>query len=56
MPSVRVDRLPRRVRIATAQAGADLGRVAGKVLADDIQAESAQDRQRARDNLFTTLD
>ena len=39
-----VDRLPGRARIAAAQAGADLGRVAGKVLADDVQAELAQDR------------
>jgi hypothetical protein len=40
----RVDRLPGRAWIAAAQAGADLGRVAGKVLADDVQAELAQDR------------
>jgi hypothetical protein len=40
----RVDRLPGRARIAAAQAGADLGRIAGKVLADDVQAELAQDR------------
>ena len=39
-----VDHLPGRARIAAAQAGADLGRVAGKVLADDVQAELAQDR------------
>jgi len=43
MALVRVDRLPGRARIA-AQVGADLGRVAGKVLADDVQAELAQDR------------
>jgi hypothetical protein len=35
--------LKARARIA-AQAGADLGRVAGEVLADDLQAELAQDR------------
>jgi hypothetical protein len=40
----RADRLPGRIRIAAAQASADLGRVAGKVLADDVQAELAQDR------------
>jgi outer membrane lipoprotein SlyB len=31
-------------RFAAAQASTDLGRVAGKVLADDVQAELAQDR------------
>src|SRR5215471_1677428 len=40
----RVDRLPGRARIAAAQAGTDLSGVAGKVLADDVQAERAQDR------------
>ena len=44
MASVRVGRLPGRAWIAAAQAGVDLGRVAGKVLADDVQAELAQDR------------
>jgi hypothetical protein len=44
MASVRVDRLPERAWIAAVHAGADLGRVAGKVLADDVQAELAQDR------------
>src|SRR5262245_29453986 len=39
-----VDRLPGRARIAAAQAGADRGRVAGEVVADDVQAELAQDR------------
>jgi hypothetical protein len=43
MVSVRADRLPGRARIAAAQPGADLGRVAGKVLADDVQADLAQD-------------
>jgi hypothetical protein len=41
---LRADRLPGRARIAAAQAGADLGRVAGEVPADDVQAELAQDR------------
>jgi len=40
----RVGRLPGRARVAAAQAGGDLGRVAGKVLADDVQAELGQDR------------
>jgi len=31
-------------RIAAAQTGADLGRVAGEVLADDVRAELVQDR------------
>jgi hypothetical protein len=35
----RVDRLPGHARIAAAQARADRGRVVGKVLADDVQAE-----------------
>src|SRR5215813_14757214 len=39
-----VDRLPGRAWIAAAEAGADRGRVAGEVLADDVQAELAQDR------------
>jgi hypothetical protein len=38
------DHLPGRAGMAAAEAGADLGRVAGEVLADDIQAELAQDR------------
>jgi hypothetical protein len=38
------DRLSGRARIAAARAGADLGRVAGKVPADHVQAELAQDR------------
>jgi hypothetical protein len=42
--SLRVGRLPGCVRIAAAQTGADLGWVAGGVLADDVQAELAQDR------------
>jgi len=42
MASVRVERLPGRARIAAAQAGTDLGWVAGKVPADDVQAELAQ--------------
>src|SRR5260370_29406097 len=41
---LRVDRLPGRTWIAAAQAGADLGWVAGEVLADYVQAELAQDR------------
>src|SRR5262249_59615491 len=44
MASACVDRLPGRARIVAPQAGADLGRVAGKVLADDVQAELGQDR------------
>src|SRR5260370_5655219 len=42
--SLRVDRLPGRAWIAAAQPGADLGWVAGEILADDVQAELAQDR------------
>jgi hypothetical protein len=38
------DRLLGRVRIAAAQASADLGGVARKVPGDDVQAELAQDR------------
>src|SRR5260370_38912123 len=41
---LRVDRLTGRTWIAAAQGGADLGWVAGEVLADDVQAELAQDR------------
>jgi hypothetical protein len=41
---LRADPLPGRVPIAAAEAGGDLGRVAGKVSADDVQAELAQDR------------
>jgi hypothetical protein len=41
---LRAHRLPGRTRVATAQPGADLGRVAGKVPADDVEAELAQDR------------
>src|SRR5260370_36696960 len=41
---LRVDRLPGRTWIAAAQAGADLGWVAGEVLAGEVQAELAQDR------------
>jgi hypothetical protein len=44
LTSLHIDRLPRRVRITGAQAGADLGRVVGEVLADDVQAERPQDR------------
>jgi hypothetical protein len=36
--------LPGRARITAAQAGADLGRLAAKVPADDVQAELTQDR------------
>lgn len=40
----RVDRLPGCVWIAAAQAGTDLGRVAGKVLADDVQLARPAER------------
>ena len=42
--SLGADHLPRHAGIVAAQAGADLGRVVGKVLADDVQAERPQDR------------
>jgi len=42
--SLRDDRLLGRARFDAAQSGADLGWVAGEVLADDVQTELVQDR------------